>query len=44
MITTILLFPAIVSLVAMALNVIAVHYDTIGALPFPGTFMLKFEV
>lgn len=35
MITTILLFPAIVSLVAMALNVIAVHYDTIGALPFP---------
>ncbi len=33
MIMTILLFPVIISLVGMVLNMIAVHYDTIGALP-----------
>ena len=33
MITTILLFPSIISIVGVILNMIAVHYDTIGALP-----------
>jgi transmembrane 9 superfamily member 3 len=33
MIATILLFPAIISVVGMVLNMIAVHYETIGALP-----------
>ena len=33
MFATIILFPSIICVVAMVLNMIAVHYDTVGALP-----------